>query len=306
MIVPSDIKYLVFSGGGINGYAHIGCWRCLEEVWQAHGLRLSRCVQGAAGASVGSIIALAVILGYSSHELESFAVEALSTIKEETIDFSRLFDGKSTGLMSWKLIAEFVKGLLLLKTGNADMSFGELKEHSACTFVCTGHNITTLSSEYFGTHHTPDMPVWKGVTISCLHPGLFDSMIHDDCEYYDGGLSNSVPFEVFPLEHTLVSVLTRTPGGAVDSMMSRFIRVLEAFDTATKNKVDENEEKLAAVIRIFIDVGTSEHIMSTGTLNVKDIQRSKLISLGKVSALRALNHDLWTIVHALQLLLKED
>lgn len=304
MLVPGEVKYFVFSGGGINGFAHIGVWRFLEEVWHANGISMIKSMEGAAGASVGAIVALAMVLGFTSHELEAFAVDALDGAKGvESINIRGLLDGTSTGLLSWKIISEFVRGVLKLKTGNSDITFGELRDHCACEYVCTAHNITELRSEYFGTTHTPDVAVWKGVTMSCLNPVLFDCMEHNGCEYYDGGLSNSIPFEVFPPANTLVSMITRTPGGRAESIIGRFTRIVEAFDTAAKQKIKAHEEELAAVIRVYINVSTSEHVITTGELKVNNVRREELIRLGRSSAMRELHHDLWIVVRSLQAIL---
>jgi predicted acylesterase/phospholipase RssA len=305
MFSPSEVGYFVFSGGGINGFAHIGVWRFLEDVWSANNLSLSKSVRGAAGASVGSIIALAMVLGYSSHELEAFAVKALEGSKGMSkINIEGLYNGTSTGLMPWNMISDFVREIIKLKTGNSDLTFGELKDHCACEYVCTTHNITQLRGEFFGTEHTPDVPVWKGVTMSCLHPILFDSMKHNGDEYYDGGLSNSLPLEVFNPEHTIASLITRTPGGEVTTLLGRFTRVVEAFDTSTKHKVEHYKNELAAIITVAISVGTSQHLMSTGTLQVNDVKREELISLGKIAAMHSLEHDLWLVVKAIKEILK--
>lgn len=307
MFTPGEVGWFVWSGGGINGYAHIGVWRFLEEVWMANSLSLSKSVKGTAGASVGSIVALALALGFTSHELETFAVTALEGDRGvATINLKGMFEGTAHGLISHRIISDFVKRMLELKTGNPVLTFGELKDFCAVEYVCTAHNITKLRSEYFGTEHTPDTPVWVGVTMSCLLPILFDSMKHNDCEYYDGGMSNSLPIECFPLQHTVASHILRVPGGKVATMLGRFSRITDACETATKDKVDRIGHELAALVKVYVSVATSEHVVATGELRVNTLCKDKLIATGRDAAVKALSPDLWVIVRALQTILKPE
>lgn len=300
----TESTYFVFSGGGINGYAHMGVWRFLEELWSAHGLSLMKSVQGAGGASVGSIIALAMVLGCTSHELESLATVALNTEYSTTVmDLTGLLSGTRSGLLSSEIISGFVQNILKLKTGNAQMTFRDLKEFTQAQYVCTAHNIVMMRSEYFGTEHTPDVPVWKGVTMSCLNPLFFNYMEHEGGEYYDGGLSNSVPFEVFPLGRTIVSMITRLPGGKILSMFTRYNRIAEAYDTSAKQKILNHEHELASVVRVNIDVGTSEHFLTTGGLCVDDAKRNELLQLGRNCAVECLVPEVWDIIQVVTTLL---
>ena len=307
MFTPGEVGWFVWSGGGINGYAHIGVWRFLEEVWMANGLSLTKSVKGTAGTSIGAIVALALALGFTSHELEAFATTALEgEAGVAKINLRGLIDGTAHGLISHRIISDFVKRMLDLKTGQPELTFGELKDHCAVEYVCTAHNITELRSEYFGTEHTPDVPVWVGVTMSCLLPILFDSMKLNNCEYYDGGLSNSMPIEVFPLQHTVASQILRKPGGKITSMLGRFSRITESCETATKEKVERIGHELAALIKVFVPVSTSEHVITTGELRVNSLHKEQLLTIGRDAAVQTLSPDLWVIVRALQTILRPE
>ena len=60
------IKYLVLSGGGLRGLAYIGCIRALEE------LNMLADIESFAGASIGAVMATAIVIGYTSQELYDF------------------------------------------------------------------------------------------------------------------------------------------------------------------------------------------------------------------------------------------
>jgi predicted acylesterase/phospholipase RssA len=99
---PSEVKYLVFEGGGGKGFAYLGALRALEEMKvltylapsksdpaTADGLRHSqldfRTLHGIGGASAGAITAFLLSIGYTPGEL--------ATLMGDKEKFLAFFDG---------------------------------------------------------------------------------------------------------------------------------------------------------------------------------------------------------------------
>src|SRR4051794_29969023 len=91
IVQASDLRYLIFGGGGGRGWAHIGAIRELEAARQVQSLvpwdsaprsagsnsakppAPRSAIEGVAGASVGAFVALCVALGASAKEIAAFA-----------------------------------------------------------------------------------------------------------------------------------------------------------------------------------------------------------------------------------------
>ena len=282
------IRYLVWGVGGANGFAHIGALRSLERVWEAEGKVLRHEIRGAAGASVGAMVALAFVLWYRADELEAAAVDELEQNRDafDNLNVLNLLNNK--GLLPAKLIAGIVRRLIRHKVGNEEITFRELHRLFDCKLVFAVHNLTKLRSELMSVDTTPDMPVWKACTMSCLLPIIFESMRHADCEYVDGGVSNSLPYEPFPREataaihiHKLEGEVTAAPtlnhiSALIVALLNHISALIEGYETATRQKLEHFPP--AEVVRIGVPtkrvvnlvVGPDErhNIMARGELMV--------------------------------------
>jgi predicted acylesterase/phospholipase RssA len=289
------IRYIVLSGGGINGFAHVGAWGALEIEWRSRGRHLYTSIEGVAGTSVGAIVGLGMLLGYTAVEFERFAVTVLEDSQEHAkLNVLAACDGK--GMISNDLISNFVKKLISSKLDNENVTFAELEEYfGGKRFVCTAHNFTTLAGELLGSETTPDLEVWRGVTMSCLLPFIFDSMWWKDGEYVDGGLSNALPTNVFPPEDTLALYICRKPGKSHPNFFNRFARVVEAYETCVKDRLLLTPT-LSALVRIHVSVNTSEHVMKSGGMYVDEVARKQQMAQGESAVYAQLRPEWWTLI----------
>lgn len=291
-------RYLVLSGGGTNGFVHVGVWKTLEW-WMrtTHGVDFREAIRGVAGTSAGAIVGLGVILGFTAVEFEHFASETLdSDIGGIKINLISMYEGR--GMIDHRVLSDFVKAMLRNKLGHDELTFGELKTRLVGkAFACTAHNFTTLRGDVFGTETSPDLEVWRGVTMSCLLPFVFDSMEWNGCEYVDGGLSNQLPITVFPPELSIAVYIAKCPDDTRRTFISRFAKVLEAFDTSTKDRIEAHPE-LHTLIRVPVSVASSEHIMGTGGLRIDGKERQRQIHLGAREALREVAPWYWRVCTA--------
>ena len=293
--------FLCFSAGGINGLVHVGAWRVLETISMKQGTWLHTQIEGASGASVGSIIALAVVLGYSSVEFEHLAKDALTTT-----NIQQAHRDQQKGLLSISVIANVVKDMLQTKTGHADITFGELYTRGyAATgkrLVMSVHNLTTLKGEMFGTHLTDDCEVWRAVCMSCSLPIVFGSMMYKDCEYTDGGLSNALPLEEAYLERTIAIRIVKTANafGCHESLLSHLGRIIEAYGTATEVRLETQRDRLLSFIEVVVDTPTMFKLVTTGgSLTLQPAEQRHQIHIGMMAALKVLYPDLAMLISTL-------
>jgi predicted acylesterase/phospholipase RssA len=294
--------YICFSSGGINGLVHVGAWRVMEAIALKQGTWLHTRIKGASGASVGSLIALAMVLGYSSEEFEQLATEALSDTAVH-----KAAKEQYKGLININVISDFAKTMLHHKTGNPDMTFGELyKRGCAATgkrLTMSVHNLTTLQGEMFGTGLTDDCEVWRAVSMSCSLPIVFGSMMYKGCEYTDGGLSNALPLDDELLEQTIAVRIVKTPNafGSHGSVLSHVGRIIEAYGTATQVRLETQKSKLLAYIEVVVDTPTIfKFVTSGGTLSLSEAEQRQQIHLGLMAALKTLHPDIALIISAVQ------
>lgn len=282
--MEEDTEYLVFSPGGVYGFAHVGALQALEQKWSKQGKNLHKCIRGVAGSSIGAVVALAFVLGYRGIELQQFASEQLNELSVilEKANLVHLYN--TMGMMSEQPIALFVSRLMMRKIGRDDVTFAELNDIMLGPDLVFGvHNVDTFKGVLFSTHTTPDVPVLKACVMSCLIPIIFEPMVHNGHVHVDGGLSNSLPYDLFPPEKTLAIHLSKVPGHTPLSHMHqhKFITyiamLIEAYETATKVKMMYNPPRHYICIKLTVcslsplmaDTQKQAHLVALGMLNVQ-------------------------------------
>ena len=286
-------EYLVFSGGGSNGFTHVGVWRVLEALClRQRGIDLCRAVRGVSGTSIGAIVALAIALGYTSYEFEEMASHYID-LSNDSLDLMKLYQGRK-GVVNSDVIGGFVQRLIEKKTGSTELRFGDLP----VKYLCAVHNITKMEGELMSAETQPELEVWRAVTMSCLLPFVFEGLRHPATGdvYMDGGLSNSLPFECFPVEKTLALYIRKDPGGDTSSFIGLFARVMQAYETATKMKLKATPR--LQIVNVSVATSATEQIISSGKLRVDLVDRERLVRTGEMAALDAYRPDLAQFVTA--------
>jgi len=190
---------LVFSGGGIKGIAFIGCLKALKE------RDILKNIDTFVGSSVGSVISLLVILGYTPEEIETLVLD---------LDFKSLQDIKplklltSFGIDSGKNMKEKICKLIEDKlslnasegsasVNSRDITLLELYEKTKKTFVVVTTCLNTHKTEYMDYTTEPDLKVCDAIRMSTSIPFLFTSVTYKNKIYTDGSLLDNYPIGIF-------------------------------------------------------------------------------------------------------------
>lgn len=281
-----DVDYLVFSPGGIHGFAHVGVLQTLERVWADAGKNLHHSIRGAAGSSIGSVLALAVVLGYNGMELEQFASEQLELLSDHLRKANLVHLYNTMGMLPPTPIRLFIERLLTRKLGRHDFTFDELMRQAPIAgrrLVVGVHNVDLMRDELMSAETTPDMSVVKACTMSCMIPLIFEPIEHNGHLYVDGGLSNSLPYDLFDPDRTLAIYLQKVPGTKrlLELGRNRFIMfiamLIDAYECSTRLKLRLAYPK--HLIRVGIVVRNLSTLMAS-----KAEQRS-MVSMGELSTL---------------------
>ena len=194
------LENIVLSGGGILGFSYPGVFKFMEEV----GIHTS--IKRVLGVSVGSILGLLFVLRIPPDHMrqlfEQFTPDDIKDINTENIlHFFEVF-GIDTGIK----VERFIKACAKVRLGNPDATFADLYEkHPDMEYIAMGAEITQSQRVYFSYKHTPTVPLWKAIRISCSVPLYFQPVIEGKNVYVDGGVVCNYPIDYFrdDLKHTI-------------------------------------------------------------------------------------------------------
>lgn len=209
----SNYKNLALEGGGIKGIAYAGAFKVLEEKG------VLKNIENIAGSSAGAIAGLMVSIGYNAVEIDSILM---------SLPFQKFNDGKGGLLGKYKRIKkkfgvykgdkfeQWLREMLLQKTGNANLTFDDLhqlkiKNSLYKDLYCTGTNISKQRLEVFSYKNTPTFSIATAVRISGGIPIYFTPIALDDSlqkieegdttsyinYYVDGGMLCNYPISMF-------------------------------------------------------------------------------------------------------------
>ena len=194
------IDGLVLSGGGVKGIAELGALQCFveKEYCSSAGLEYY------SGTSVGSIICLLLICGYSPFEifkevytmtnLLGIAVPNLpggSSIASIIETVKNKFEG--VGLLPIEPLSKIIETLIVKKIGFSP-TFQELYDMSRKFLYVSAADVTNEQMTYFSVVTHPNMKCVDAVTISCRIPLIFEKGVYNGIYYCDGGLGDNFPF----------------------------------------------------------------------------------------------------------------
>lgn len=201
-------RNIVFEGAGIRGIAYCGALQKMEENnWLQN-------VQRVGGTSAGAVTALTVALGYNSKEIRQLIS---GTAFKKLNDGKFIFVGginrvnKYFGWYRTKKTDEWLKKIIKAKTGNADITFRQLKEKGFKDLYVTGTCLNKQQLIIFSHETYPDMKIRDAVRISMSIPLYFEAAFIDakgNTFYHpknkegldvvvDGGITGNFPIRMF-------------------------------------------------------------------------------------------------------------
>lgn len=293
MINIESIHYLCFGAGGANGWVYVGVLQALEEELAKNNNVLYTQIKGVSGSSVGSIMAVAVILQYNALELSEFMFKTINKYAERLSPTNLLtcFDNK--GILDTAVTGDLIKDMIALKLGQdkRDITFAALFERTRKILALGAQNITLERPEILDHQSTPTMPVWKAVSMSCAIPLFFQPVEYNNNLYLDAGMSNPIPYSVFPLHETMVCYIEGYHGtkAAKDmSVFDYFCRIIHAFEQATHLRIEAlPPDMLVRFLKLRIPCQSfSENNQEAKTrFQIDEKNRTRLIEIGRTTTL---------------------
>jgi NTE family protein len=178
---------LVLSGGGLKGSLYIGMLKYFEE-----NEIILEYLNEVVGTSIGSLIGLAIILGYTYLELKDLFLQInFDDLKEMSLD--NLENGY--GFNDGKKAEELVKMLLIKKEFDPEIGLLELYKKTNIIFACSSFNVNIKENVFFDHLNNPEMKVSLAVLCSMSIPIIFCAVIYNENHYVDGGLTCNLPIK---------------------------------------------------------------------------------------------------------------
>lgn len=194
-----DAIGIAFSGGGLQGIAHIGAITALYEL----GIR----PQYVSGTSSGSAMAAIVAMGFEPDEMKEVIKKHWKTLAN--IDNLLIFKSlahlivnkkcKNDGIKSGKIISDVFKSVMQEKgiTGFKDLpinlSVCTVDTHTTdeCIFTTEEEN---LVNDHI--HYISDAPLEIAVRASMSFPALYTTCSYKNYNFIDGGSKDNLPVKV--------------------------------------------------------------------------------------------------------------
>jgi len=185
---------LVFEGGGVKGLAFCGALEVLE------GKGAMPTVKRLAGSSAGAITAGLLACRFTAGEiLEEVGKKNFNDFKDS--DFGVFRDVKRLmteyGYYAGKEFHAWYGRLLAMKTGNSDITFGDLFGRYKRELIVTGTCLNRRETHYYHRRRNTDMPVRDAVRISMSIPLFFAAVDWQGDLLVDGGVMNNYPIWIF-------------------------------------------------------------------------------------------------------------
>jgi predicted acylesterase/phospholipase RssA len=183
---------LILSGGGTKGIAQLGALHFFDEKNQLDELKEYYAT------SVGSIISLLLICGYSPVEIMNMIYYKNILKPEMLLSFSHIGELiRNYGILSLEPVMALLREYVIKKLGKVP-TFLELAQITGKKLVITASNISKSRLEYFCSERTPNLDVVDGTEISSSLPFIFQKIKYKGDIYSDGGLGDNFPIDVIP------------------------------------------------------------------------------------------------------------
>lgn len=213
------IKNLVFSGGSLKGFAHLGALVELSKYydWDTFHHQIERVSGSSAGSTIATFIASGIPLKKAVHFAMSYPISSI--VKEcpsPEIILSRII-----GSFRWtrerfnhipnynhyvwdnRGLSRYAQEICKTCMGNPHITFKEMYEKSGKTLIIYATNWKRHSVTEFSHETYPNTMVWQAMAASMSLPIIFEPVTIDGVEYIDGGIMQNVPVSKFKPKETL-------------------------------------------------------------------------------------------------------
>jgi predicted acylesterase/phospholipase RssA len=185
----AEIKHIVISGGGINGFSFYGALResFFQNIWRIENIETMY------GTSIGSVLAVMLALKYDWETLDNYLIKRPWN-QVYKFNMYSIFDSfQKRGIFTAKVMEETLLPLFLGKDIPMDITMKEFYERTGIEIhmFTTELNTFQLLDISYKTH--PEWTVLDAVYCSSALPIVMSPILKGNCWYCDGGLLCNYP-----------------------------------------------------------------------------------------------------------------
>ena len=183
-------QVLVLGSEGMKGLLELGALAYFQE----GGVYDFKNIKKIIGCSVGAIIGLLIIAGYSAIDIIPEVMEVSILQEMNSIDLSKI--GGNYGLFSNRQLKDRITAMLRGKYGFVP-TLKQLYQFTGVTFCAVAYNLSQKETVYLTHENEPDLPSLDAVLLSSNVPLIFHQMSYRGYKYVDGALGNPYPIDVY-------------------------------------------------------------------------------------------------------------
>jgi len=242
---------LVLSGGGFKGYSQLGILHYYYEAGQLNN------IQYVSGTSIGSIIGLLIIVGYTPMAIfkEFYKLDSLFNVNKKT-DPRDIW--MNMGLLDISVMMETIEKMVKRKYGYVP-SLSQLYEHTHIEFFISTTNYTDQVNEKLCHTTHPNLSCIHALEMSCNIPGLFSRIEYENSAYVDGGLTDNLPYRYLSsfqnLEILVIVLWGKYQTTTHDNMYQYLLNVIHLpINQNTKNTLEDIKDRQHIdIIETYVD-----------------------------------------------------
>ncbi len=186
-------EHMILSGGGFDGIYIICALKQIEKI--INDKILSIPLRSLTTVSVGSLIGIAILCGYTMDELVEFMI-AKSPYFKTHLNFEIQNLVTKYGACNNDMIHEIVLIMIKRKYKNyKDMTFKQLYDITNIEFNISVTNITKNIQEVWSYKTHPHVSIALASQISCCIPFVFSPIMYNGCIYIDGAMICNCPLD---------------------------------------------------------------------------------------------------------------
>jgi len=174
-----NINSLVLSGGGMQGYIHIGIIQYLEEI------NVLDKIKNIGGTSIGAFIGLMLILNLTYNNIINICKLYKNNIYN-SFNIENFFE--NFGIDTFTELEKILSNILHSKNMDSNITFIELFNTTKKRFIINATCLNSNENVYIDHISFPNMPVIVGIKASMALPFMFSVVKYGNMHLIDGGL----------------------------------------------------------------------------------------------------------------------
>jgi hypothetical protein len=178
---------MCLSGGGVNGFSHLGFIKYLHE--NKHLIILDTII----GTSIGAVIGFLYFLEITPLEMYDIFLEIDPTSCFNINNMEKFFT--TFGIDSGEYFIAKIIDILIQRKIDPLITFAELYKKSQKNLIICATNVDKHSSEYFSYENRSNMKVMDAIRMTTSLPLIFTPVSFENSLYTDGFLTDNFPMQ---------------------------------------------------------------------------------------------------------------